>query len=347
MFTSYNLLRLPATARRFGRDVAGLIGPICTAGRSLCRLLKIWGQNVLLLVVLVAVSIGLTRFASHVSRSGRELDSNNVPDGGFVVRREVLYVWLPEALTWLANARSRSPLIRDHQELMQLLELQNLEDLCYALTIRAHQANGKVSELTFFRHPYYESHRFPELLDVLATAAGSPPSCSDEFKNDFSTASVEVVPEETCKRGFREFVVEELTRLSPPGGRPRYVTALGQTDEPVGWRANKAKGGVLIDVASGEVITRGLSMPHSPRWHAGRLWVCESGAGTFGFIDPNTRTYTPIAEVPGFTRGVDHFAGNLAFIGGCRRCARAPSSAASQSPSGSLRNKRTCGVSRN
>ena len=36
--------------------------------------------------------------------------------------------------------------------------------------------------------------------------------------------------------------------------------------------------------------------------------------GTFGFIDPNARKYEPIAEVPGFTRGVD-FAGNLAFVG--------------------------------
>ena len=69
-----------------------------------------------------------------------------------------------------------------------------------------------------------------------------------------------------------------------------------------------------MDVASGEVITRGLSMPHSPRWYAGRLWVCESGAGTFGFIDQRTGKYVPIVEVPGFTRGLD-FAGNLAFIG--------------------------------
>jgi len=105
-----------------------------------------------------------------------------------------------------------------------------------------------------------------------------------------------------------------LNGLGMVDGRPRYVTALGETDEPMGWRANKAKGGILMDVASGEVITRGLSMPHSPRWYAGRLWVCESGAGTFGFIDPNTRKYEPIAEVPGFTRGVD-FAGNLAFVG--------------------------------
>jgi len=105
-----------------------------------------------------------------------------------------------------------------------------------------------------------------------------------------------------------------LNGLGMVDGRPRYVTALGESDAPAGWRANKAKGGILIDVASGEVITRGLSMPHSPRWYAGRLWVCESGAGTFGFIDPNTLKYEPVAEVPGFTRGLD-FAGNLAFVG--------------------------------
>src|SRR4051795_9239786 len=105
-----------------------------------------------------------------------------------------------------------------------------------------------------------------------------------------------------------------LNGLGMVDGRPRYVTALGETDEPAGWRANKARGGILMDVASGEVLARGLSMPHSPRWHAGRLWVCESGAGTLGFVDPNTGRYEPIAEVPGFTRGLD-FAGDLAFVG--------------------------------
>jgi uncharacterized protein (TIGR03032 family) len=55
-------------------------------------------------------------------------------------------------------------------------------------------------------------------------------------------------------------------------------------------------------------------MPHSPRWYAGRLWVCESGAGTFGYIDPTTGKYEPVAETPGFTRGLD-FAGSFAFVG--------------------------------
>jgi uncharacterized protein (TIGR03032 family) len=69
-----------------------------------------------------------------------------------------------------------------------------------------------------------------------------------------------------------------------------------------------------MDVASGEVITCGLSMPHSPRWYMGRLWVCESGTGTLGYVDLDSGKYNPIAEMPGFTRGVD-FAGNFAFVG--------------------------------
>jgi uncharacterized protein (TIGR03032 family) len=105
-----------------------------------------------------------------------------------------------------------------------------------------------------------------------------------------------------------------LNGLAMVDGRPRYVTALGATDTAAGWRANKASGGILMDVPSGEVLIRGLSMPHSPRWHLGRLWVCESGTGTLGFLDPNSMRYESIAAVPGFTRGLD-FAGDLAFVG--------------------------------
>src|SRR5262249_53448532 len=93
-----------------------------------------------------------------------------------------------------------------------------------------------------------------------------------------------------------------------------FVTALGATDTPGGWRADKKGGGVLLEVATGQVITRGLSMPHSPRWYDGRLWVLESGSGGFGSIDPATGKYQELTALPGFTRGLDFF-GPLAFIG--------------------------------
>ncbi len=105
-----------------------------------------------------------------------------------------------------------------------------------------------------------------------------------------------------------------LNGLGLRDGRPRYVTALGVSDEPGGWRKNKADGGILMDLRGDRLLCRGLSMPHSPRWHQGHLWVLESGKGSLAQVDPRTGGVTPVAELPGFTRGLD-FLGNLAFIG--------------------------------
>jgi len=105
-----------------------------------------------------------------------------------------------------------------------------------------------------------------------------------------------------------------LNGMAMVDGKPRYVTALGEANVMGGWRANKAKGGILMDVDSGAILCRGLSMPHSPRWYRGRLWVCESGSGTLGTVDLKTGRYEPVASTPGFSRGLE-FAGDLAFIG--------------------------------
>ena len=81
-----------------------------------------------------------------------------------------------------------------------------------------------------------------------------------------------------------------------------------------GWRENKAKGGILMDIESNEILLRGLSMPHSPRWHQGKLWLLESGEGSLAQVDLERRTWQTVAQLPGFTRGID-FVGPLAFIG--------------------------------
>ena len=54
-------------------------------------------------------------------------------------------------------------------------------------------------------------------------------------------------------------------------------------------------------------------MPHSPRWHDGRLWLLESGTGSIGTMDPGSGRYEPIAELPGYPRLSFH--GPLAFVG--------------------------------
>ena len=39
-----------------------------------------------------------------------------------------------------------------------------------------------------------------------------------------------------------------LNGLGLRDGKPRYVTALGESDQPGGWRQNKAFGGILMDI---------------------------------------------------------------------------------------------------
>ena len=97
-------------------------------------------------------------------------------------------------------------------------------------------------------------------------------------------------------------------------GVVKYVTALGECDTPGGWRENKRDGGLLMDITTNEILVRGLSMPHSPRWYRDRLWLLESGDGTIGTVDLASGKYEAIAQFPGFTRGLS-FLGPLAFIG--------------------------------
>ncbi len=105
-----------------------------------------------------------------------------------------------------------------------------------------------------------------------------------------------------------------LNGLALHEGRPRYVTAMAESDEPGGWRPRKETSGCLIDVESGETVARGFAMPHSPRLHNDRLWLLNSGYGQLGIVDPASGTYQAVAALPGYTRGLA-FAGPYAFIG--------------------------------
>jgi len=121
------------------------------------------------------------------------------------------------------------------------------------------------------------------------------------WRPNFVTA---LTPEDRC----------HLNGLGLVDNQPKYVTALGETDTAGGWRANKANGGILIDITNNEIINRGISMPHSPRWYQDRLWVLESGQGSIAWCDLPTGKLETVTTLPGFTRGID-FCGSLAFIG--------------------------------
>lgn len=105
-----------------------------------------------------------------------------------------------------------------------------------------------------------------------------------------------------------------LNGLALDGGRPRYVTAVAETDVADGWRDRRRDGGCVIDVPANRVVARGLSMPHSPRLYQGRLWLHDSGTGHFGSLDPATGVFQPLVFCPGYLRGLS-FVGNYAIVG--------------------------------
>ena len=103
-----------------------------------------------------------------------------------------------------------------------------------------------------------------------------------------------------------------LNGLAMQGGEPAYVTACSRTDTAAGWRNHRVDGGIVMHIPSQEIIATGLSMPHSPRWYRGKLWLLNSGTGEFGFLDGDQ--FIPVAFCPGFVRGLA-FSGDYALVG--------------------------------
>lgn len=113
-----------------------------------------------------------------------------------------------------------------------------------------------------------------------------------------------LVPEDRC----------HLNGLAMEDGRAAYVTCVSRSDVSDGWRDRRTDGGVVVDVASGEIVGSGLSMPHSPRLYEGRLWLVNSGTGEFGWIDLADGRFTPVTFCPGYARGLT-FVGGFAVVG--------------------------------
>lgn len=114
----------------------------------------------------------------------------------------------------------------------------------------------------------------------------------------------ELVPEDRC----------HLNGMTLKDGVPAYVTTFSKFDDPQAWRKDDHFDGTLIDVKSNKVLIDNLVMPHSPRWHDKYVYYCNSGNGEVCRYDPNIKQSQIIAELQGFTRGMD-FYGPLIFVG--------------------------------
>ncbi|MFI3155094.1 MAG: TIGR03032 family protein [Methylococcaceae bacterium] len=103
-----------------------------------------------------------------------------------------------------------------------------------------------------------------------------------------------------------------LNGLAMQNGEPTYVTACSRTDTAAGWRNHRIDGGIVMHIPSNEIIATGLSMPHSPRWYRGKLWLLNSGTGELGYLDGER--FMPLVFCPGFVRGLAFF-GDYALVG--------------------------------
>ncbi len=113
-----------------------------------------------------------------------------------------------------------------------------------------------------------------------------------------------LAPEDRC----------HLNGLAMVDEKPKYVTAMAESDTSGGWRPNKVETGCLIDVDSGRTVARGFAMPHSPRVHMGHVWLLDSGRGALVRVDPASGRVDTVARFPGYTRGLAML-GRVAFVG--------------------------------
>jgi uncharacterized protein (TIGR03032 family) len=97
-------------------------------------------------------------------------------------------------------------------------------------------------------------------------------------------------------------------------GKPKYVTGLGTTNTPLGWKEHIVQGGFLMDVESNEILLDKLAMPHSPKIYQNDLYLLMSASGEFIKVDLANRSYKTLKKFDGFCRGLS-FCGDFAFIG--------------------------------
>ena len=128
------------------------------------------------------------------------------------------------------------------------------------------------------------------LLNCLATISERN-SCQPLWKPSFIS---QVINEDRC----------HLNGVAMVEGSPKYVTACSCSDVVAGWRDHRDGNGIVIDVTTDAIVATDLSMPHSPRFYRGQLWVLNSGTGEFGVVDLRSGKFEPITFCPGYARGL-------------------------------------------
>lgn len=206
---------------------------------------------------------------------------------GIAVRPDRIAVATQHQVWFLSNARDIAPQIQPTGQY----------DACFLARTSHFTGNIRAHELA------WEGDRLwivNTLFSCLCTLDGNY-SFVPRWKPPFVT---ELAAEDRC----------HLNGLAFADGKPKYVSVLGETDTPQGWRPHKESSGCLIDVSTGQTIARGFAMPHSPRIFAGHVWLLDSGRGRLLTVDPTDGKSETVAELPGYARGLAFYKG-IAFVG--------------------------------
>lgn len=199
---------------------------------------------------------------------------------------------------WLAvGTRTQVWYLRSAPDIAAKLAPPGRYDSCWLTRASHYTGNVQCHELAWIDE---EPWLVNTLFSCLSTCHPAY-SFAPRWRPPFVSA---LAPEDRC----------HLNGLAVADGKVRYVTALGETDTPQGWRPAKASGGCLLDVASGQTVVRGLAMPHSPRVLDGKVFVLESGRGRLVTVEPGSGQLATVVELPGYTRGLA-VQGGLAFVG--------------------------------
>jgi uncharacterized protein (TIGR03032 family) len=156
-----------------------------------------------------------------------------------------------------------------------------------------------------------------DIHDIVTDEAGQPVFVATRF-NCLATLAERASFTPIWRPPFIDRLAAEdrchLNGVALRQGRPAFATCVAATNLAEAWREHRRDGGIVIDIATGETLTTGLSMPHSPRLRGGRLWLLQSGTGEFGFVDRATGRFEAVCFLQGFARGVA-FVGDHAVIG--------------------------------
>lgn len=102
-----------------------------------------------------------------------------------------------------------------------------------------------------------------------------------------------------------------LNGIAVENGNIRYATAFGRGDSARSWKATIPDSGIMIDLNSGDILSAGLAMPHSPRLVNGRLLALLSATGQLVEIDRSSGAVQVLKSLTGFVRGMAFYHGYL------------------------------------